>query len=90
MESPILVAIRQWCDDNDEVAYTTKQAADLCGVSTDTIVRWRKSGAVVPSESLLMGKTRVFLYTPRDILSLKQYANESYPGKRTDLEERLG
>lgn len=84
--SPFTVAIQKWCDDNKTTAYTTAQAAEMVGVSKDTVQLWRKREMVVPSAGLTMGELYVYLYTPADIVALQDHADASYPGKRTDLE----
>lgn len=87
MTSPMLVAIERWCKDEGITAFTAAQAAAIIERPVDTVRRWHSDGHVVPSLTHKFGKLTVHLYTPDDIVSLQRMAEETYPGKRTDLEE---
>ena len=87
MTSPIHTALKAWCKEQGIRAVTTAQAAELVGVSPDTVRRWRTEGKVLASRSAMFGTTLVPLFTNEDLRRLRTYARKSYPGRRTDLEE---
>lgn len=62
--------------------YTTAEAAALVGKSHDTLRRWRRDGRCVPSDSLRLGETTMWLYTQDDIKVLKQLARTVRPGRK--------
>lgn len=66
----------------DPLRYTVKQAADIVGRSVDTLVRWRKQGLSVPSDSRNFGKITVHLYTESDIEHLKLMTQTQRPGRK--------
>lgn len=68
--------------------FTTAQAAALVGKSTDTLKRWRASGAAVPSDYARFGKTTVPLYTLKDVRVLEKTAKNMRPGRKPIKEER--
>lgn len=64
------------------VRFTVAQAARAVGRSTDTLKRWRVSGAVVPSDTVTFGQVTVNLYTLEDIQRLKIHAKAQRPGRK--------
>lgn len=62
--------------------HTRKQAAHLVGRSVDTLKRWQKIGACVPSESMKAGSITVWLYTDEDIRKLIERAKTQRPGRK--------
>lgn len=52
--------------------FTARQAAEIVGVSEDTVVRWRKSGVLVPAESAVFGQVIVPIYTEKDVATMKE------------------
>lgn len=62
--------------------YTTTEAARIVGRSEDTLVRWRKDGVFVPKEKRAFGAVEVWLYTERDIASMKEISKTLRPGRK--------
>jgi len=63
--------------------YTIADAAELVQRSRETLARWRKSGLVVPSDSMNFGTTTVYLYTDSDVRKLRRVAATQRPGRKT-------
>lgn len=62
--------------------YTVSQAANITGVSPDTLRRWRKTKVLVPSEKRRNGKLWVYLWTDADLEKVRQlikHAKREYP-----------
>ena len=66
----------------DPPRYTTTDAARFVGRSADTLIRWRKDGTYVPTESKDFGQVRVWLYTKEDIASMKALSKQMKPGRK--------
>jgi hypothetical protein len=62
--------------------FTTADAAAAVEVSLSTIIRWRRTGGFVPSESMAFGDLTVHLYTPADIRELRKFAADQLPGRK--------
>jgi hypothetical protein len=62
--------------------YTTADVAAELGVSLSTVIRWRRSGGYVPSDSTSFGDLVVHLYTPADIKALRKFAANQLPGPK--------
>lgn len=65
----------------DPPRYLVSEAAALVGRSKNTLIKWRKRGICVPSETMRFGETTVFLYTDRDIANMRALTSQLKPGR---------
>lgn len=65
--------------------YTTKMASELVGRSTDTLVRWRRTGLYKPSAVESFGSLDVPLYTSEDIKKMKRLKKTIKPGRKASV-----
>jgi hypothetical protein len=66
--------VRKFVERLDGDFYITQDAAEMLGVSVQTLRKYRKDGiTTAPSKWIPYGKTRVFLYTKEDVETLRQY-----------------
>jgi DNA-binding transcriptional MerR regulator len=63
------------------VGMTTKQVADILGVSTVTISRWRKAQLVMP-KPYKHGKLTVYVFSDQDVKVLEDIKQRMKPGRR--------
>lgn len=61
--------------------YTVKEAAALVGRSPDTLVRWRKNGRFMPSDTIKAGQLTVYLYSDKDVELMRHIARNTKAGR---------
>ena len=61
---------------------TTREVAIATGKSMETVKRWRVLGLVVPSNFIMSGKTKVWLYTPEDVMKARYLTKTIKPGPK--------
>lgn len=62
--------------------YTVAEASKILGRHPDTLTRWRKSGLYSPSDSVIVGQLKVWLYTDKDLEEMKKLTKTLKPGKK--------
>jgi MerR HTH family regulatory protein len=65
----------------DPPRYLVSEAAALVGRSKNTLIKWRKRGICIPSETMQFGETLVYLYTDRDIANMRMLTSQLKPGR---------
>ena len=65
---------------------TAAEVAEQCGRSKETIIRWRKSGLVVPSAFTMSGKVKVWLYSPDDVRRAIEASDNIVSGRKATKE----
>ena len=58
--------------------YSTKEAADLAGISWATLRRWVVEGRIVPSQVIPMGSLEIWRWTEAGVRGVRLYKAKHY------------
>ena len=61
--------------------YSTVEAAEIVGITSDTLHRWIREKRVPAPEAQMLGPFRVRLWTTEDVEIVRKYKAEHYWGK---------
>jgi excisionase family DNA binding protein len=61
--------------------YSTSEAAELLGISWDTLHRWMREKKVSAPAAKSLGKMKVRFWTEKDLEKVRAYKAEHYWGK---------